>query len=1492
MNMSRIYLIMLIVFGGIAQNSYACGSYQTCNMIQIQDVRISPSPATAGEPVSIEFDSFEFANWLTSVPTMFYTPQTIVWIKDGIHEDIPLFPEKIYSEIYPDPPGTYGIPPYYTFSTQNGEFTHKAVWDGRDNAGNPVSGEQIIFIEIYAGSGKDIAHYTLTVTDTVTEYGDDKNLGKPPCGGVGDPCNPANGNVYNSELDYQSGDGLLTFERSYNSQLAQSSGLGKGWTSNLHRRLELDGEKMTVRNQDGSGESWQLNDDQLWSGDGDREFWLERSGDNYLLIRKDGTSEQYNSSGHLIAEKRSDGQQLYYSYNQADQLVEVSDSYGHKLHFSYDSSGNLQQLTDPADGIYIYQYTLTPADETLLSSVTYPDGSIRSYIYDDSGQPDLLSGIVNENGIRYVSYSYDEKGRVIETHFPDIGNAQPQEQYLFSYGEENVTVTNGLNEYQVYTFSENLGRKNIISRTQADGKGLTNSYDDNNRLIQHTDAEGRITHYGYNSYGQLTTIIKGYNTAEAQTTQFSYLSPEVDKPTSIVTTSQTAGEIQRTQLSYQDTAPDSRPLQISHSGYHSDGTPYQQTIHYSYDSQGRLKQIDGPREDVADITQFSYYNCSTGFECGQLATMTNALGQTHRYLEYDAHGRLLQEQDSNGLITEYQYDSRGRVLIVTQRGDGVSDRIRKMSYYETGQLRSITDAEGNLAQWQYDSNGNVTIATDALEQQIHYRYDLMGRKVSEEHYNSLQTLERQLGFSYNQRNQLLQFDNGGRVTQYDYLATGELTTRTDANGSRTQSKYDTLGRLARQIDPLSGISRFNYDPAGHPAQITTPNGATTDYTNTSSGAVEQRLSTDSGKTVNHYNSADQLIAQTDGRGISTNYSYDALGRLIFVDYPGEGEDQTYHYDNCSNGVGRLCRIKMRGNSILYSYTRFGEIAVQKQRIGKRRYITRYHYNAKGDISQIDYPDGRSISYQRNGNGQIIAVESEFEGNITPLLQSASYNSQGQLTGQQLGNGLEEQRSYNLTGELAAVIRQEDEWSYSYDSAGQLIEQTQSDGSRQSYSYDPLNRLTSWQQGDSAITYQYDANGNRTQQLTDDRNDSYQLLADSNQLIGINDEPVSRDEGGNTLDRGEMSYKYNAQGRLSAIYNRKGLRVAGYRYNALGQRIVKQTAKRIYHYHYNLDGQLIMVSQDNGTNVYSIIWSGQQPIAQINRTVGKGNGKAKGIRAGKARPKAKKNAVSYEMLWLHTDHLATPRYATDADGVTVWQWLSDPFGSTPADEDPDGDGRMVTVNLRFPGQYFDQETGLHYNWHRYYDPATGRYLTPDPIGVRGGGNLYAYVSNDPVNFVDPKGLAPDLELHHVISEIGKGAMKKTVRDTYASLNGRRIATLKDGVWYDNQNNSLSYNSFRDIYGDYAEQELRDQCIDMGLSGISVLAATAGIFASGGTSIALWGVGAAADTASALRSDSALEGALQLAPSVIGNPLTKTTGAVLGATGSAVNFGRGL
>jgi len=292
------------------------------------------------------------------------------------------------------------------------------------------------------------------------------------------------------------------------------------------------------------------------------------------------------------------------------------------------------------------------------------------------------------------------------------------------------------------------------------------------------------------------------------------------------------------------------------------------------------------------------------------------------------------------------------------------------------------------------------------------------------------------------------------------------------------------------------------------------------------------------------------------------------------------------------------------------------------------------------------------------------------------------------------------------------------WTYVYDANGNAQSITRSNGAA-SYSYDALNRLTSdTQSGQVTHTLDYDRNGNRTAQTANAVTDNYGYVVNSNQLNSDPQGSVTHDNAGNRLSDhgGARTFEYNNAGRLFKVYE-SGSLVATYIYNALGQRTRKTTTSGTTVYHYDLAGLLISETSDTGAPQKDYVYLNGMPVAQIDTD-------------------GSTDSVNY----IHDDHLGTPRRATDADGTVTWTWGSDAFGTTAANDDPDNDGVATIINLRFPGQYYDAETQLHYNYFRYYDPSSGRYVTSDPIGLGGGSNTYGYVGGNPLAYIDLLGLA--------------------------------------------------------------------------------------------------------------------------------------------------------
>jgi len=217
---------------------------------------------------------------------------------------------------------------------------------------------------------------------------------------------------------------------------------------------------------------------------------------------------------------------------------------------------------------------------------------------------------------------------------------------------------------------------------------------------------------------------------------------------------------------------------------------------------------------------------------------------------------------------------------------------------------------------------------------------------------------------------------------------------------------------------------------------------------------------------------------------------------------------------------------------------------------------------------------------------------------------------------------------------------------------------------------------------------------------------------SNRLTNDGSQSLTYDAAGNQTGKGTESWVYDPRGLISQ-YRQSGSTIAAYTYDYRSLRSKKAlTGAETVVFLYDLQGQLIAEYED-GSLKREYVWLNGAPLAQID--------------AGES------------ITWFTTDHLFTPRLGTDSSKESVWQWDSYAFGETEPYLPTGSSGSMPTVNLRFPGQYSDSESARYYNWHRYYDVGVGRYVTSDPIGLRGGPNTFGYSAANPNRFVDPAGL---------------------------------------------------------------------------------------------------------------------------------------------------------
>lgn len=398
----------------------------------------------------------------------------------------------------------------------------------------------------------------------------------------------------------------------------------------------------------------------------------------------------------------------------------------------------------------------------------------------------------------------------------------------------------------------------------------------------------------------------------------------------------------------------------------------------------------------------------------------------------------------------------------------------------------------------------------------------------------------------------------------------------------------------------------------------------------------------------------------------------------------------------------------------YAYTPKGHIVTETKTIDSVQYVTQYTYDQNGNMRTMTYPGGRVITYNYSNDRAVSVLN-----NAATVATNISYKPFGGISSITYGNGIVGTIGYDNQYRVASITESGVmSLSYpTYDANGNIM--AINDGldptKSKAFTYDALDRLATatsagiW----GSLSWTYDGVGNRqTENST-----TYTYYQGTNRLSGAGGTSFNYDNNGNTTSETTRTYTYNQNQRL--IQAVMGGTTANYTYNGNGQRVKKNISGSTTVFHYSLSGQLIAESNSSGTITAEYVYLNGQPLAKIEGT---------------------------STYYYHNDHLGTPQKMTDSSGVVRWSADYKPFGEvniTTSD---------ITNNLRFPGQYFDSETGLHYNYYRDYNPATGRYLTWDPVLMPTGEpripyllkfvlnepmklNPYVYVLANPVNNID-------------------------------------------------------------------------------------------------------------------------------------------------------------
>lgn len=1075
--------------------------------------------------------------------------------------------------------------------------------------------------------------------------------------------------------------------------------------------------------------------------------------DEGRLIRKDfpgNVSHILEYDGiDLTRISHTDGTVVNLEYTDKHQISRVtSGQKSVEIDWSYLKLGSVLKPHESEFGIAPRSSSEMP----VISELRYYNGEdelikTRRFEYND---PDWAASIThiydtdhlsNEIEKQYAEFRYNEAGQAIYSSL-EGGIDAVSVDYLSS---DKRVVINSLGRETTYEFASIHGVRRLKSITGAPSpncqlQNTTFSYYESGHKKE-VNRDGIVTKYPDGNSG---TIIQAVGTdAETRVDEtYNYLNQITSRKHKNFTENFTYRneKIWR----YYLTAPGWDTA----SGFDGNNTQIRNWT-YSYNSIGKVSSVNGPRSTANDQTKYEYT------ENGHLARQIFANGHAIQYQNHDVNGNPRRVIDVNGHQWDLSFNHNQQLTQRSLVQNGLAVTTYRYEYDADGNLIKVQLPKGEVLTMSYDVAGRLIGMQNRTGDSVTYERDQMGNIVNMKVESSEGLIQQQLTQAFDEAGRRYSKTTGeGHSYQFHNNVHNQVASIEDPLLQIDQHSFDALDRLIEHRDALDGVTKYEYDAAGNLTSVTDPENKVTRYEHNAFGEVTRRISPDTGITQYEYDRAGNRTKTINDLGEETSYQYDALNRLVKVSYhDATSTENRYDLPSHRNSIGRLSQVVDRnGNTTLYHYDALGNVTEKQYSLDDTSVETKstvqWQYDpSTNQLQTLTYPDGSQLHYEYDQTGQLVALDWQaVNDSRTNIINDIEYQAfAGAIDKLTFGNGLTLTREFNLNGQMTgydlkqnttltrdalnritAIEKATPQW-FEYDALDRLVFADQYN-LNQSFGYDKIgNRLSLVTEGNTGMSkvdmqYNYDEASHHLDSVTNLEGSAPTKTFNINSL-------------GQTIEYrdGDVTYTliYDPTGHIKEIKNTEEANsvVATYQYDANQLRIKKQVGNETTYYDYDLDGKLLSERNQDNQVIRHYIWLHNELVAYVD---------------------------GGQLYYVHNDHLQTPIALINQDQETVWTIQHRAFGEGAVNEDPDRDGQTITFNLRFPGQYYDAESGLHYNWHRYYDPSLGRYLQSDPIGLRGGLNTFGYVGANPVINVDPHGLVSLTVGGSMNSTPGKGA----------------------------------------------------------------------------------------------------------------------------------------